>query len=46
MKKNLRKKSAIICAKVLKHFAVSTSASACNLSLYQPKEPECLRKDK
>ncbi|GAA0182395.1 hypothetical protein SH2C18_47820 [Clostridium sediminicola] len=28
---------------ILTLFAVSTSASACVASMYQPKEPECLR---
>lgn len=46
MKNTLGKKAAAVCAGVFKHFAFSTSASACNLSLYQPEEPECLRKDK
>lgn len=46
MKNTFEKKGAAVCAKVLKHFALSTSASACNWVSYQPKEPECLRKDK
>ncbi|WP_125153540.1 cyclic lactone autoinducer peptide [Clostridium rectalis] len=31
-------------AKVCKTMAKSTSASACTLSFYQPKEPKSLRK--
>lgn len=32
-------------ASILTLIAVSTSASACVLSAYQPKEPKCLREE-
>ncbi|AWI03841.1 cyclic lactone autoinducer peptide [Clostridium drakei] len=43
MKKILKKAAVNLSAKVLKSFAISTSASACSVSFYQPKEPKCLR---
>ncbi|EET84565.1 conserved hypothetical protein [Clostridium carboxidivorans P7] len=43
MKKSLKKVAANLSAKVLKSFALSTSASACAVGFYQPKEPKCLR---
>jgi hypothetical protein len=30
---------------VFTFFAVSTSASACTFSFYQPEEPKCLREE-
>lgn len=46
MKNTLEKKAVSVCAGIFKFFALSTSASACNLSAYQPEEPKCLIKDK
>ena len=43
MRNNLKKTVANLGAKVLKSFAISTSASACSSVFYQPKEPKCLR---
>lgn len=43
MKRELIKKASKLSANLLKAAAVSTSASACNFSFYQPKEPKALK---
>jgi cyclic lactone autoinducer peptide len=43
MKNKLTKAMLTLSGKVLTGFALKTSASACNLATYQPKEPKCLK---
>jgi cyclic lactone autoinducer peptide len=44
MKNKLKKTIRNLSTSLFKHTAVSTSASACTTSFYQPKEPKCLQK--
>lgn len=44
MKNKLMKTVKDVSTSILKRTAFSTSASACYISLYQPKEPKCLQK--
>ncbi|NRT87137.1 cyclic lactone autoinducer peptide [Clostridium beijerinckii] len=46
MKFKVKKIIATAATKVCKISAESVSASACWAGLFQPKEPECLKKDK
>ena len=43
MKGKLKKAVLTLSEKVLTNVALTTSASACGLGAYQPKEPKCLR---
>lgn len=43
MKSKLKKIALTLGEKVLTSAALKTSASACNLAAYQPREPKCLR---
>lgn len=44
MKSKLKKTIQNAANSLFKHTAMSTSASACFISFYQPKEPKCLQK--
>lgn len=43
MNSKLKKTVLTLSEKVLTNAAMKTSASACGLGLYQPKEPKCLK---
>ncbi|AND83503.1 cyclic lactone autoinducer peptide [Clostridium tyrobutyricum] len=46
MKISIKKTVAKLSKKIFIHAAFSTHNSACVLSAYQPKEPECMRHKK
>jgi len=44
MKNSINKVLVTIAANLCTKMALSTSASACSISTFQPEEPKCLRK--